>query len=669
MKRRNNLAYLLVPVLVILIACGLGINPEPTSPPPPTEAPTAQPTSAVTPEVETGAANTVEAEADRDTVFTVRQGSRQALPAAQQSFLEVGDGVDVDETGRAILRFGDLLTVELLRDGNLVLQELAADEGSAFVSVLQNGGILLNDFNPQQEINRRLTVQTEFAVITATGTRFIVTREPNSPLEWVVSLDAAAEDLSVSAEGVTKQVATGVARWIAPIDEPSAGISANMANVQTWLDGVQRGVPQPPLGEVVWGPADMLVDTAALAEPPLPGQPFDLGSSDQGVVRLTLDPAGAGYDLRDCNGDGIRDLVLQAGTLHMDFRPVLARVRALDVTVINLDQPGGGILRVLDPGRGEIASQRLAAGYGQGQVLSMRSDQPYHYAVLEMQAGCFLGLSLTPPSPDGTPGAPRPAVENWRAAVITGGTEGPPQNEQIMALPVGAGDAYPVALKIDGVLDDWETLAQLTGVDWTSFSSVVYDAACANRSSAVPISRAADLAGRVLFAWDENYLYVAFAVIDDSYVGYSGADQRYYLGDAPQLLLDVDLAGDLNQTTLSPDDWQIDLYADLNEAQGPIAGRAALWQLDILRARDFREARVTATPADVGYFLEAALPWKSLGFTPQPGANLGLAASVSDNDTPGTNTQECMISTAPQRDWQNPTTWRPVLLLSATQGG
>jgi hypothetical protein len=298
----------------------------------------------------------------------------------------------------------------------------------------------------------------------------------------------------------------------------------------------------------------------------------------------------------------------------------------------------------------------------------MRSDQPYHYAELEMQAGCFLGLSLTPPSPDGTPGAPRPAVENWQAAATTGGTERPPENEWIMALPVGP-NGFQVALKIDGVLDDWEALAKLAEVDWTSFSSVVYDAACANRSSGVPITRAADLAGRVLFAWDENYLYVAFAVTDDSYVGYSGADQRYFLGDAPQLLLDVDLAGDLNQTTLSPDDLQIDLFADLNEAQGPTAGRAAIWQLDILRARDFREARVAATPADIGYFLEAALPWKSLEVAPQLGARLGLAASVSDNDTPGVDFQECMISTAPQRDWQNPTTWRPLLLLSATPGG
>jgi hypothetical protein len=125
----------------------------------------------------------------------------------------------------------------------------------------------------------------------------------------------------------------------------------------------------------------------------------------------------------------------------------------------------------------------------------------------------------------------------------------------------------------------------------------------------------------------------------------------------------------LNQATVSADDLQIDLYADLRDAPGPTAGRAALWQLDTLRARDFKEAQVAAAPATIGSFLEAALPWKSLGFAPQYGASLGLAASVSDNDTPGINAQECMISTAPQRDWQNPTTWRPLLRLSFAPGG
>jgi hypothetical protein len=69
------------------------------------------------------------------------------------------------------------------------------------------------------------------------------------------------------------------------------------------------------------------------------------------------------------------------------------------------------------------------------------------------------------------------------------------------------------------------------------------------------------------------------------------------------------------------------------------------------------------TLTDTGYFLEAALPWSSLNWAAQPGDRFGVVASVSDNDTPDSNAQECIISTSPQRNWRNPATWGTVLLM------
>ncbi len=360
----------------------------------------------------------VEVESNRDGVFTMRASLREALPAPRQAFLGVNEGVDVDARGRAILRFADLLTVEVLRDGGLVLQELSADEQSAIITVLQNGGALINDFNPGEEIAKRLTIQTEFAVITATGTRFMVVREANTPLEWVIGLDATEGDLKVSARDETKTVSTGIARWISPIGPPSAGISADMANVRDWIEGVRAGELRREIGEVVWDPADILANTEPITELPKPGQPFEL----KGVV-LALDPQGLfgspDYGLEDCNGDGIFDITVRAGGLQMDLRPVLSRVRALDVTVFNRDQPGSGSLHVFDPGRNEIGRQPLTVGPGRGEILSLRSDRPYHFAELLMSDGCFLGFSLTPPTPAGDAGAPRPAVEVSETAIPT----------------------------------------------------------------------------------------------------------------------------------------------------------------------------------------------------------------------------------------------------------
>ena len=36
--------------------------------------------------------------------------------------------------------------------------------------------------------------------------------------------------------------------------------------------------------------------------------------------------------------------------------------------------------------------------------------------------------------------------------------------------------------------------------------------------------------------------------------------------------------------------------------------------------------------------------------------------NINDNDTPGSNAQECIISTAPQRRWDDPTTWGTLFL-------
>ena len=98
----------------------------------------------------------IETEASRDNVRILRLGgAEQALPAPRQLQLQVEEGVDVDQQGRAILRFADLLTVEVLRDGDLTIIELADDQSGIFIEVNQTSGALLNDFDPQEAIDHR----------------------------------------------------------------------------------------------------------------------------------------------------------------------------------------------------------------------------------------------------------------------------------------------------------------------------------------------------------------------------------------------------------------------------------------------------------------------------------------------------------------------------------
>ncbi|MDX1521637.1 MAG: sugar-binding protein, partial [Anaerolineae bacterium] len=209
------------------------------------------------------------------------------------------------------------------------------------------------------------------------------------------------------------------------------------------------------------------------------------------------------------------------------------------------------------------------------------------------------------------------------------------------------------ALQIDGEISDWDALPGSNQAAWTRFETITYDDACLSR---FPGREAMiDLSGQVRFAYDDEALFVAFQVEDDGYVGYNGEGQEFFLGDSPQLSLDLELLSDLDDSERSADDWQIDFHPD------PANPRAVLWQLGSLAARDFSEAIVASRFDQANYVLEAMIPWSSLDFRPQPGDRIGLAANINDNDTPGTNRQECIISTAPLRAWNNPTTWGTLL--------
>jgi len=247
----------------------------------------------------------------------------------------------------------------------------------------------------------------------------------------------------------------------------------------------------------------------------------------------------------------------------------------------------------------------------------------------------------------------------------TGPVERPPENGRMEAIPIGF-NRFPNFLKLDGDPGDWYELMEMSGVAWTEIEHLASEfqtsQTCANRypTLVTPDPSIADLAGRVAFAYNEAYLYTAFWVDDDGFVGYSGDDYRFFRGDAPQLLLDVNLPDDYAIDAVNDDDLQIDLLPGIKEV-GRIP-QAALWQLQSLSARALSESQVAATSTESGYFVEAAIPWRTFNFAPEPGKTLGMVASISENDTPGNETQECMLTTAPKRNWRNPTSWGTLVL-------
>lgn len=193
---------------------------------------------------------------------------------------------------------------------------------------------------------------------------------------------------------------------------------------------------------------------------------------------------------------------------------------------------------------------------------------------------------------------------------------------------------------LDGVWDEWTdrsteypaTALVFGGANWTG---------------------PADLQASYRAAWDANYLYLAVKVHDDIYAQ-NATGANLYLGDSLEVLLDTNLLGDLNDRSLSEDDFQLGISPGLGSVDG--AKEAYLW---FPRSRMSAQSGVlvAAVRQDGITRVEAAIPWNVFGIVPAAGQRYGFAVSVSDNDNTTQNLQQSMVSSAPTRVLVDPTTW------------
>lgn len=414
MKRRIALTSLLGLMLLIVVACAIPGDPgaDPSVDPAASANRAAVQAGAVpeaAPAMQAGAGQ-VEVEAYREQVTLLQGGVEEELPWNQTATLAAGDGVNVDEQGLARINFDPLPLLELSRAGQLVVSE---QEPSVLTRVSLHFGALFSSHRPTQP-GDVLSVETDYAIVKVTGTELLVVRENNTPLEWVLTLDAHTTDaVTVASKSGTAPlpVPSGLARWIAPIGEPGPEVPFDQAAVTAWLQQVRDGAAVPEIGRVLWPTAALTSTMRPIESLPPMGEPFAL----EGVT-LTLE-SGA-YELEDCNGDGIEDVALKNGVLRMDFRGLLARVGYLETDVINRAAAGTGWLRVFNPAYDPIDVNLLDSVPGQTSTLRLDADQPlnlpadqlpgqpYHYAELALSDGCFIRFGTTPASPAAGPSQP-----------------------------------------------------------------------------------------------------------------------------------------------------------------------------------------------------------------------------------------------------------------------
>ena len=159
-----------------------------------------------------------------------------------------------------------------------------------------------------------------------------------------------------------------------------------------------------------------------------------------------------------------------------------------------------------------------------------------------------------------------------------------------------------------------------------------------------------DLSGEVYATWDQQFLYLAVRVTDDTLVQES-QDRLLHRGDAVEIFLDLDLAGDFSQDSYSEDDVQLVMSA------GDIDTTPSSW-VHYSPTGDFRDEIVLGGLESLdGYELEARIPWSRLLITPQSGQLYGYAVALSDDDSFGDGNQETQLSTSTELPFNHPINW------------
>lgn len=254
----------------------------------------------------------------------------------------------------------------------------------------------------------------------------------------------------------------------------------------------------------------------------------------------------------------------------------------------------------------------------------------------------------TPTAPPRLPATPiatiaaeaeAPAMEVSAAESIANDTP------QISADIVAAPASSPIL--IDGDVSDW------TVTDFFESSNLVY--------SVIDWDGTNDLQVIWQLTWDDDALYVAAQITDNIHVQ-TRSDNRIHLGDSLEMQIDTDVSGDWQSTGLNTDDFQIAMSPGDFVSVPPVVYRFRGQQDGSMVELAGHSIAVAALPTLEGYNLELAIPWSDLSITPEPDLILGLALNANDNDTPGAEVQEVMLSSAPDRVFDNPRTWGTLTL-------
>jgi len=227
------------------------------------------------------------------------------------------------------------------------------------------------------------------------------------------------------------------------------------------------------------------------------------------------------------------------------------------------------------------------------------------------------------------------------ATLASSGLDARPNGSPISAVRAAAA---PV---IDANLSDWPNLSNSARI---------------NNWGAEFWSGASDLSAVYDLGWDDNNLYLAVDVTDDTHAQVSSGI-NLWKGDEVEIMLDVNLADDYYSGVLDGDDYQIGF------SPGNFNGlKESYYRWRPLSYGGYPAGIIVAAKqTSSGYILEVKIPWSAFGLNDvSVGSRFGFSLGISDNDVAGTSRQQSMVTIVSGYRLVNPTTWGTLILADAT---
>lgn len=219
------------------------------------QGPAITPTIAPTPE-----ANLTSVRAD----VLLRAGATGALvPPGETRPLAVGQAIDVNETGRARLRFHNYLIVDVFRGTELQLESMAAPDAPPAYKFKLEGGTLFANVDPATEV---VSIESDMAVITALGTKFWMHVRPGK-ITWAMCKEGK---IQITAQGKTVTVPEGYHSWVLPGEPPHEAVPAYRRDVIAVLPSVEDITGGEKTDEDVFLPEEEVTVRRAATDTPTP---------------------------------------------------------------------------------------------------------------------------------------------------------------------------------------------------------------------------------------------------------------------------------------------------------------------------------------------------------------------------------------------------------------